>query len=60
LRIDRRTDLELKDIATKINPIVRGWIQYYGKFYISKLSEIGRYINLKRPLLFIENFLHKK
>jgi RNA-directed DNA polymerase len=33
-----RTDLELKDIAKLFNPVLRGWINYYGKYYPSKLS----------------------
>jgi RNA-directed DNA polymerase len=30
----RRTDLSFADVATLINRIVSGWINYYGRFYI--------------------------
>jgi len=36
-RIQRRTDLDLDDIAQQIQPVVRGWVQYYAKFYPSAL-----------------------
>lgn len=29
--------LSLADLARKVNPIVRGWINYYGRFYPTKL-----------------------
>ena len=33
----RRSDLSLKVLASKINPAVRGWLNYYGAFYKSAL-----------------------
>ncbi|MBV6763074.1 group II intron reverse transcriptase/maturase [Rhodococcus opacus] len=36
-RLGRRTDLSFKQIATMINRIVAGWINYYGRFYKSEL-----------------------
>ena len=36
-RIGRRSDLSLNDLADWINSIVRGWINYYGRFYRSAL-----------------------
>lgn len=44
-KIHRRTDLSLEDIARLINPIVNGWINYYGKFYKSLLYPILNTIN---------------
>lgn len=41
-----RTDLELKDIARWYNPILRGWIQYYGSFYRSALYPVLRHFNM--------------
>ena len=35
--------MTLKDVADMINPKVRGWINYYGKFY---KTELGKTINL--------------
>lgn len=40
-----RTDLELEDIAQKVNPILQGWINYYGRYYPSALNTIGAYFN---------------
>ena len=34
-RIGRRSDLSLNDLADTINSVVRGWINYYGRFYMS-------------------------
>lgn len=36
-RLQRRTDLALDDIARGIRPKLRGWVQYYGRFYPSEL-----------------------
>lgn len=38
---------EIEDLAREINPVVRGWINYYGKFYQTKLKSFMREINLK-------------
>ena len=35
----------LVDLAQEINPIVRGWIDYYGYFYKSRLISLLRRIN---------------
>jgi RNA-directed DNA polymerase len=32
-----RSGSTLADLAREINPIVRGWINYYGRFYPSEL-----------------------
>jgi RNA-directed DNA polymerase len=36
-RLGRRTSLSFRGLATVINPTVSGWINYYGRFYKSKL-----------------------
>jgi group II intron reverse transcriptase/maturase len=36
-RLGRRTDLTFQQIATTINRVVAGWINYYGRFYKSTL-----------------------
>lgn len=41
-----RTDLSLEEIAKICNPILRGWIQYYGKFHVCEMDCIYRYVNL--------------
>jgi group II intron reverse transcriptase/maturase len=35
--LHRRSDLSVKEIAQKLNPAVRGWIEYYGAFFPSEL-----------------------
>ena len=35
----------LQDLARRINPIVAGWMQYYGAFYRSALSPLLQRIN---------------
>jgi RNA-directed DNA polymerase len=46
--VGRRVELSMGDIARWINPIVRGWINYYGRFYRSELipflQRINRYL----------------
>ena len=44
-RLHRRTGLTEAEIARKINPIVRGWMNYYGAFYRSALSNLLGRIN---------------
>ena len=36
-RLNLHSDKSLTDLAGFINPILRGWINYYGRFYPSKL-----------------------
>lgn len=36
-KIHRRSDLRLEDLVRLSNPIIRGWINYYGQFYKSAL-----------------------
>jgi RNA-directed DNA polymerase len=36
-KLGRRTDLGFRGLATLVNPIVAGWIGYYGRFYKSRL-----------------------
>jgi RNA-directed DNA polymerase len=50
LRIGQRTDLTLDQLAEWLNPIIRGWINYYGRFYRSELVGLLRRVNfyLKR------------
>ena len=44
-RIGRRSDLSLKDLFDMFNDVVRGWINYYGRFYRSMLFPLLRRIN---------------
>jgi group II intron reverse transcriptase/maturase len=44
-RLHRRTGLSEADLARWINPIVRGWMNYYGAFYRSALYPLLTRIN---------------
>lgn len=44
-RLHRRTHSELAELAEQINPIVRGWLHYYGRFYRSRLHALLKRIN---------------
>jgi RNA-directed DNA polymerase len=44
-RLHLRTGHTFAELARKINPIVRGWMQYYGAFYRSALHPFLRRIN---------------
>jgi len=37
--------LSLQELAKLVNPAVRGWLQYYGKFYPSELHKVFRILN---------------
>ncbi|MFI6315589.1 group II intron reverse transcriptase/maturase [Nocardia fusca] len=43
--LHRRTTKDLAELSAWINPIVRGWMIYYGKFYRSGLYVLLRRIN---------------
>ncbi len=44
-RLHTRTGHDLSDLADQINPVVRGWMNYYGRFYRSKLHPLLKRIN---------------
>ena len=46
MRIHRRTDLSLDDLARWLNPIASGWINYYGRFYRTALDPLLKRINV--------------
>jgi RNA-directed DNA polymerase len=45
MRIHRRTDLSLNDLARWLNPIVAGWINYYGRYYRTALDPLLKRVN---------------
>jgi group II intron reverse transcriptase/maturase len=45
LEIRRRTDVSMVDIARKINPLLRGWIEYYGRYTPSAITPLLLYVN---------------
>ncbi|WP_448070472.1 group II intron maturase-specific domain-containing protein [Georgenia yuyongxinii] len=44
-RLHKRLGWTLADLARWLNPIVRGWMQYYGAFYPSRLHRLLARIN---------------
>lgn len=40
-----RNNQRLEDLARHVNPAVRGWLQYYGRFYRSKCVQVLRHLN---------------
>jgi RNA-directed DNA polymerase len=55
MRIHRRTNLTVDDLARWLNPIVAGWMQYYGRFYRS-----GMYPLLQRVNTYVRRWAGKK
>ena len=45
LGIRRRTELSLAKIGHSLNPLLRGWINYYGRYASSALAPLLRYVN---------------
>lgn len=41
----KRTDLSLDDIARRYNPILQGWLNYYGKYTRSSMYLVLRHFN---------------
>lgn len=41
----RHTELSLSELAKKVNPILNGWINYYGRYYRSELYKVWRHFN---------------
>lgn len=44
-RLHLKIDRSVEDLAQMVNPIVRGWIQYYGLFYKSALYGVLNHLN---------------
>ena len=44
-RIHLRSGRSIEDISRSINPVVRGWINYYGRYFSSALSPIWYQLN---------------
>jgi group II intron reverse transcriptase/maturase len=46
LKFRRQTHLSLEDIAQRLNPLLRGWIEYYGRYTPSALQPLLRHVDL--------------
>src|SRR5258708_14960250 len=44
-QINLRSDKAIDDLARMWNPVLRGWIQYFGRFYKSALYPVFRHLN---------------
>ena len=44
-QMHRHGEASIEDLARRYNPIIRGWVQYYGKFYRSQLYSVFRPLN---------------
>jgi len=55
MRIHRRTTLSLDDLARWLNPIVGGWMNYYGRFYRSAMAPL-----LQRVSSYLRRWAGKK
>ena len=40
-----RNNQRLEDLARTVNPVVRGWMNYYGRYYRSKCVQVLRHLN---------------
>ena len=45
LNLRCQTQLSLQDMAQQLNPLLRGWIAYYGRYAPSALYPLLRYVN---------------
>ncbi len=41
-----RSNQRLEDLARLVNPVVRGWMNYYGRFYRSRCVQVLRHLNV--------------
>jgi RNA-directed DNA polymerase len=44
-KLHRRADKELLDLSRMNNPIIRGWVNYYGKYYKTELYPTFHHLN---------------
>lgn len=42
MRLHRRTNTTLEVLAREVNPVLRGWLNYFTEFYPSAVTPIGR------------------
>ena len=45
LKLRKRTYVRLADIAREINPILRGWLIYYGRYNPTAMYPMWKYVN---------------
>jgi RNA-directed DNA polymerase len=57
-RMQLKPDVGIDDLSRMFNPVVRGWINYYGCFYKSQLYSVLRHMN--RALMYWARRKYKK
>jgi len=45
LKLRKRTHVRLADIAREINPILQGWLNYYGRYTPTAMYPMWKYVN---------------
>jgi hypothetical protein len=45
MRVRMRTEMSIEQLAKWLNPIISGWIAYYGRYYRSALYGMCRHVN---------------
>jgi RNA-directed DNA polymerase len=43
--IQLKNDKELSDLSAMFNPVLRGWMNYYGRFYASAMRPVWKHMN---------------
>lgn len=46
-RLHLKPDISIEEISRMIDPVIRGWINYYSRFYKSELNYVLRFLNRK-------------
>jgi RNA-directed DNA polymerase len=65
-KLHLRTTLDLAELAEWMNPVIRGWMNYYGKFYRTEMFALLRRINTylvrwaRRKFKRLRSFKHAK
>lgn len=49
-RLHLKPDKSIEDLSRMFNPIIQGWINYYGRFYKTELYSVLRFLNVKLTL----------
>jgi hypothetical protein len=44
-KLPLRSDKAIEDLSRMFHPKIRGWLQYYGRYYRSALYPLLRYVN---------------
>ncbi len=44
-KLPQRSDKAIEDLSRMFNPILRGWLQYYGRYYRSAMYPMARALN---------------